>query len=225
MNCMEMIAIQTPPSSRRPALGSMDFGLFSRYRIPILPYALAHDVSSASASAKKIGYPIALKLVSSRFLHKSDSGALALNVRDESVLRQEYARLVALARGDKAVSILVQAYRPGRFELIIGGRTDPQFGPVLMLGLGGIYTEVLRDTALRVCPIDEAEARSMIRSLRAYPILSGARGRKAIDEDALVRLLLNVARLMENEKPSELDINPVLVRNDGIWAADARVLR
>lgn len=219
------MAIQTQSSSPdRPALGAMDFALFKKYGIPILPYALAKDAGSASIFAKKIGYPVALKLISSRFLHKSDSGALALNVRDETTLVVEYTRLAAMGRGDKT-SILVQAYRPGRFELIIGGKTDPQFGPVIMIGLGGIYTEVLRDTALRICPLDKTEARAMIHSLRAYPILSGARGRRPMDENALVRLLLNVARLMEKEKPAELDINPVLVRNDGIWAADARVLK
>ena len=206
-------------------MGTMDFDLLERYQIPLLSYALAPDADSAALVAKKIRYPVALKLISSKFLHKSDAGALALNIRDETTLVLEYARLHALAGGDKSSSILVQAFRPGRFELIIGGRTDPQFGPVIMLGLGGIYTEVLRDTSLRVCPIDAAEARAMIRSLRAYPILSGARGRKPMDEEALVRVLLDAAKLMEKEKPRELDLNPILVRNDGIWAADVRVLR
>ena len=123
------------------------------------------------------------------------------------------------------VPILVQAYRPGRLELIIGGRTDPQFGPVVMLGMGGIYTEVLRDISIRICPLDVREARSMIRSLKSYPILAGARGRKPVDEEALVRILMRVSRLMEKEKPKELDLNPVLVRDDGLWAADVRVIK
>ena len=206
-------------------MGTMDFALLKHYGIPTLPYAIAPDAQTACREAKKIRYPVALKLISSKFLHKSDAGALALNVRDETVLVLEYARLMSLAVGDRQASILIQAFRPGRFELIVGGRTDPQFGPVLMLGLGGIYTEVLRDTALRICPIDKAEARAMIRSLRAYPILSGARGRKPMDEGALVRVLIDVAKLMAREKPRELDLNPVLVRDDGVWVADVRVLK
>ena len=211
----------SPTHSR---LGTMDFALLKRYGIPLLPYAIANDASMAAQAAKKIGYPVALKLISSKFLHKSDAGALALNIRDETVLVLEFARLRKLAAGLPS-SILIQAYRPGRFELIIGGRTDAQFGPVVMLGLGGIYTEILKDTALRVCPIDAAEARSMIHSLRAYPILAGLRGRKPMDEGALVRVLLQVAKLMEKEKPRELDLNPILVRSDGIWVADVRVLK
>jgi len=203
----------------------MDFSLLHHYGIPALPCSISSDLSSALSSAKKIGYPVALKLISSKFLHKTDSGALALNIGSESYLRSEYARLMKMASGDKKASILVQAYRPGRFELIIGGRLDPQFGPVVMLGTGGIYTEVLRDISLRVCPLDEREARSMICSLKSYPILAGARGRKPVDESALARILVRVSRLMEKERPSELDLNPVLVRDDGLWAVDVRVLR
>lgn len=203
----------------------MDFDLLKRYGIPILPHAIAKDIGSARKAAAKIGFPLALKLISSRFLHKTDSGALALNVGNEHYLRTEFERLMRMAKGDKQASILVQAYRPGRFELIVGGRMDPQFGPVVLLGTGGIYTEVLRDISLRVCPLDEREARAMIRSLKSYPILAGARGRKPVDEAALSRILMRVSRLMENERPAELDLNPVLVRDDGLWAADVRVLR
>ncbi len=212
----------------------MDFALLRRYSIPILDYALVRDLPSAVRAAQKIRYPVVLKLVSSRFLHKSDAGALALNVRDRAVLEIEFKRLAKMggakegrgkAAGTISPTILVQAYRPGRFELIVGGRTDPQFGPVVLLGSGGIYTEVLRDTSLRVCPIGKEEARSMLHSLKSYPILAGMRGRKPMDEEALYALLLRVSRLMERERPAELDLNPVLVRNDGLWVADVRVLK
>ena len=215
----------------------MDFKLLEHYGIQVLPHAIAKTKSEALHSALRIGFPVVLKLVSSKFLHKSDVGALALNVRDRSVLEIEFKRLEKMGRPLKAggatkiggeknsPTILVQAYRPGRFELIVGGRTDPQFGPVVLLGSGGIYTEVLRDTSLRVCPLNKEEARSMLRSLKSYPILAGMRGRKPMDERALDALLLRVSRLMEHERPAELDLNPVLVRDDGLWVADVRVLR
>ena len=202
----------------------MDFGMLRHYGIPVLPYAVVKTRSEALRAASRIGFPLALKLISAKFSHKSDAGALALNVRDRSVLEIEFKRLAKMGGADSP-PILVQAYRPGRFELIVGGRTDPQFGPVVLLGSGGIYTEVLRDTSLRVCPINKGDARSMLRSLRSYPILAGMRGRKPMDERALDALLLRVSRLMERERPAELDLNPVLVRDDGLWVADVRVLR
>lgn len=209
----------------------MDFKLLEHYGIQVLPHAVVNTKAEAFRAASRMGFPVVLKLVSTRFLHKSDAGALALNVRDRTVLEIEFSRLAKLGGetkngGEKiSPSILVQAYRPGRFELIVGGRTDPQFGPVVLLGSGGIYTEVLRDTALRVCPLNNEEARSMLRSLKSYPILAGMRGRKPMDEQALYALLLRVSRLMERERPAELDLNPVLVRDDGLWVADVRVLR
>lgn len=203
----------------------MDFNLLERYGIRVLPHAIAKTKSEALRAALRIGFPVVLKLVSSKFLHKSDVGALALNVRDRTVLEIEFKRLAKMTKEKISPSILVQAYRPGRFELIVGGRTDPQFGPVVLLGSGGIYTEVLRDTSLRVCPLTSEEARSMLRSLKSYPILAGMRGRKPMDEKALYALLLRVSRLMEKERPAELDLNPVLVRDDGLWVADVRVLR
>ncbi|MCL6089045.1 MAG: acetate--CoA ligase family protein [Candidatus Marsarchaeota archaeon] len=203
----------------------MDFALLRRYSIPILDYALASDLPSAVRAAQKIRYPVVLKLVSARFLHKSDAGALALNVRDRAVLEIEFKRLAKMGGNEPSTTILVQAYRPGRFELIVGGLLLKPQKPVVLLGSGGIYTEVLRDTSLRVCPLDREGARSMLRSLKSYPILAGMRGRKPMDEEALYSLLMRVSRLMERERPAELDLNPVLVRDDGLWVADVRVLR
>jgi acyl-CoA synthetase (NDP forming) len=202
----------------------MDFSLLSKYKLPVLPFQKVFSIDQAVRAAKKIGYPIALKLISPNILHKSDVGALALNIRDRWVLESEFRRLEKMA-SKKPTCILVQGYRPGRFELIIGGRTDMQFGPIVLLGSGGIYTEVLRDMAIRICPINKAEAISMIRSLRSYPILSGARGRMPIDEGMLAKLILRVSLLMQKEMPLELDLNPVLVRNDGFWIADVRIIR
>ena len=204
----------------------MDFHTLEHFDVPVLPYTLCSSMDAAQKAAAKIGFPVALKLISAKFLHKSDSGALALNIAGPEKLAKEYGRLAEMAKDSPdGYSILVQAFRPGRSELIIGGRLDPQFGPVILLGLGGIYAEVLRDTSLRVCPIDERDAHEMIHSLKCYPILAGARGRKPVDETALIKILMGVSRLMVQSRPSELDINPLLVRDDGLWAADARIIR
>ncbi len=203
----------------------MDFGMLRHYGIPVLPCAIVKAPAEAFRAASRMGFPVALKLISSKFSHKTDAGALSLDVQTPQKLEKEFERLLRLDKGSESSSILVQAFRPGRAELILGGRLDPQFGPVVLLGLGGIYTEVLRDASLRICPVDEWEAREMLRSLKCYPILAGARGRKPIDEGALIKIITGVSKLMLHERPSELDINPLLVRDDGLWAADARIIR
>ena len=220
--------------------GTMDFATLEHYGVPVIPYSVVNSLDGAQKAAAKLKFPVALKLISAKFLHKSDSGALALNVIGPEKLALEYDRLAGMARSAQPsngnnlanangasaeFSILVQAFRPGRSELIVGGRLDPQFGPVILLGLGGVYAEVLRDTSLRVCPIDEREAAEMIHSLKCYPILAGARGRQPIDEAALIKILMGVSKLMIQVRPSELDINPLLVRDDGLWAAGARIIR
>ncbi len=200
----------------------MDFDLLEHYNIPVLAHANAKTPAEAVRAASRMGFPVALKLVSSKILHKTDAGALSLDLRSAEQVEKEFARLMKI---DASGSVLVQAFRPGRAELIIGGRLDPQFGPVVLLGLGGVYTEVLRDASLRICPVSGWDAREMLRSLKCYPILAGARGSKPIDEGALIKIITSVSKMMVREKISELDINPLLVRNDGLWAADSRVIR
>ena len=147
------------------------------------------------------------------------------NLKSEATVTGEFARLSKLVPSSSFEGVLVQQYTPARLELILGGRMDPQFGPVLLFGMGGIYAELLRDTAVRVCPVDEAEAGRMVRSLRSFPILAGARGQAAVDEKALAKILVCVSSLMMSAKPNELDINPLLVTRKGLFAADARVIR
>lgn len=212
---------------RHPALAdrAMDFGLLERFRIPVLPYRIVQDSDAAVSAVRRIRYPVALKLVSREVLHKSEHHALSLNLHDDASVMREFARLRRLVPPCAFGGILVQKYVPARLELIVGGRLDPQFGPVLLLGMGGIYTELLHDVSLRICPIDEPQAHAMIRQLRAFPILAGARGQKPVDEKSLARLLAAASRMMMAARPRELDINPLLVTPDGLYAADARVIR
>ncbi len=221
-----MLAKDATPSSKHEGGRSiMDFALLERYGIPVLPYAFVRTLPQAVAAAGRIGYPVALKLVSSRVLHKSEHHALALNLKSAQTVELEFNRLSHLAARTGTDTLLVQKYAPARLELIVGGRTDSQFGPVLLVGLGGIYTELLHDMALRICPLDEAGALDMLRSLKSYPILSGARGQRGVDERALANLLVNASKLMMEHQPRELDINPLLVVGDQLLAADVRLLR
>lgn len=200
----------------------MDFSLLQKYGIPALPCQICHSKKEALDAAKKIGYPLALKLISANFLHKSEAHALALNLKDEDSLSSEFLRLSKLSPGSP---ILVQKFCPISLELIIGGKTDEQFGPTVMVGLGGIYAEIFGDTQIRVCPISDADARSMISSLKSFAIIRGARGQSGANLTQLVKILKSLSKLMENEMPKELDINPLVLTNGELMAADIRVIK
>lgn len=204
---------------------TMDFPLLERHGIPAVPHHVAQTSAQAVHAAKALGFPVALKLMSPKVLHKSEHHALSLNLQDEKSVEREFSRLSHLVPTSSFEGILVQRYLPSRLEIIIGGRTDAQFGPVLLLGMGGIYTELLNDVALRVCPVDEALALQMIRSLKAYPLLAGARNQAGIDLHELARILVRTSELMMQSKPQELDINPLLATQHGLLAADVRVIR
>ncbi|PIT84845.1 acetyl-CoA synthetase [Candidatus Micrarchaeota archaeon CG10_big_fil_rev_8_21_14_0_10_45_29] len=201
---------------------TMDFTLLSKYNIPCLPFAFAKNAQDACMHAKKIGFPVALKLISSKVLHKSEHHALSLNLKDEYSVKKEYARLQKLTPPHDP--ILVQKFSPSTIELIAGGKMDSQFGPTIMVGLGGIYTEILKDVSIRICPAQERDIRSMIAQLKSFPVLKGARGQSGISLSQLAKILHSLSLLMEKEQPAEIDINPLLLTSDGLVAADVRVL-
>lgn len=209
------------PSQKKPK-STMDFALLKKYGIPVAKNAFAKNPTEAAAAAKKIGYPVALKLSSEKALHKTEKGAVALGIQNEGALLSEAGRLFSI---DPEGQVLVQEMLKPRAEFIVGGKTDPQFGQIVLFGLGGIFVEVLKDKSIRICPIEEEEALIMIRELRTYPILAGARGGVAADEAKLAGIIAGASRLMEKEKLSELYINPLVWTKEGFIAADVRVIR
>ncbi|MCX8175158.1 MAG: acetate--CoA ligase family protein [Candidatus Micrarchaeota archaeon] len=204
----------------------MDFRLLSKYGISYPASKTVSSLEEALAAAEKIGYPVAMKALCSQVLHKSDRGGVVLDVSSAGEAEKAYHLLVERYRGLKLDGILVQKMAGKQaVELIVGGKRDPQFGQLIMLGMGGIFVEVMRDVAFRICPIGEQDAQEMIHELRAYPILAGARGRKPVNERALVATLLSVSRLLLSEDPKEFDINPLLADDKGCVAVDVRMLR
>jgi acetyl-CoA synthetase (ADP-forming) len=144
-------------------------------------------------------------------------------------VRAAYRRILENVRrnrpGARVVGVLVQEMAPASTEVIVGALKDPQFGPALMFGLGGVFVEVLKDVTFRIAPVSEAEAREMIREVKAYPVLKGYRGMPAADVDAIVGILLGVSRLvMEHEVVKELDLNPIMVYEKGAKVVDARIV-
>jgi acetyltransferase len=188
------------------------------FRIP--RSVLAKTVGEAVEAASTIGYPVVMKVASPDILHKSDIGGVRLNVRDAEQLRDLFDLLIYRAQRfmpDADIwGVQVQEMVPTGKEVIIGVNRDPQFGPLLMFGLGGIYVEVLKDVTFRIAPVARAEAVDMIDEIRSYHLLRGVRGEKPSDLDAIVDAILRVSQLVTDfPEIVEMDINPLTVHEAG----------
>jgi len=200
------------------------FGLLESYGISVARYASATTVEDCAAAAGKIGFPVVLKVDAESVVHKTDSGAVALGIRDVDAVRQQVAEW-SKRFAEASPRYLVQEQLEGGCEVIIGAKAEPGLGHILMFGLGGIYVEVLKDVSFKLAPVTQREAREMIQSLRASCLLTGVRGQAGVDLDALAETIQRVSQLVdENPEIRELDINPVFAFEEGIKAADVRVM-
>lgn len=199
------------------------------YGIPVTRFKVALSQDEAGKFADQIGYPVVLKIVSPDVLHKSDVGGVVLDLKNASDVEDAYKKIIANVKKHKPdakiVGVLVQEMAPSSTEIIVGATKDPQFGPALMFGLGGIFVEVLKDVTFRIAPITESDAREMITEVKAYPILKGYRGQPAVDVEAIVKILMNTSRLvMDHQEIKELDLNPIMVYEKGAKTVDARII-
>lgn len=199
------------------------------YGIPVTKFKLAKNEAQAVEFAEEIGYPVVLKIVSPDVIHKSDVGGVTINIKDAEDVQKAYERIMDSVKrhkpNAKIVGVLVQEMAPQSTEVIVGATKDPQFGPTLMFGLGGIFVEILKDVAFRIAPVTEDEAREMIAAVKAYPLLKGYRNAPPADIEAIVRILLNTSRLvMEHQEIKELDLNPIMVYEKGAKTVDARII-
>jgi acyl-CoA synthetase (NDP forming) len=203
-------------------------GLCAAFDIPTAEWAVVEDVESAVVAAGLIGYPVALKVLSPDIVHKSDIGGVALGVKGPKALREAFTtlmrRLTGRAPDAYHSGILVQRMLDGGHEVIVGGKRDPSFGPVVMFGLGGVYVEILQDVAFRLAPLTRDDAVEMISEVKGSHLLRGPRGEPSADVEAIVDALLALSRLLvECPEVMEIDINPLLVFEEGVKAVDARV--
>ncbi|MDE3096023.1 MAG: acetate--CoA ligase family protein [Chloroflexota bacterium] len=197
--------------------------------IRVSPARLAKTAGEAATIADGLGYPVVLKVVSPQITHKSDVGGVELDIASAADVRAAFDRIVAAARQhapDATIDgVAVQRMEPPGIEVIVGMTKDPQFGPVLMFGLGGILVEVLKDVAFRVVPLTERDARQMIHEIKGYPLLEGYRGHDPADVAKLEQLVLQVSAFVEQHpEVAELDLNPVFAYKDGAIAVDARIV-
>jgi len=209
------------------AVGSMEGqALLQSFGVPTAAAKLANTADEAVAAAKTLGYPVVLKIESPDILHKTEAKGVALNLGDAAAVRGAFSTLVANAKQYKAdariAGVLVQAMAQGDVELVIGLKRDPTFGPVVMVGLGGVLIEVFKDVVFRVAPVTEAEALRMLEELKSRVILDGVRGKPPVDKKALAKMISNVSRFGAAAGPrlAELDLNPVLAGPQGVTAVD-----
>ncbi|HET91186.1 MAG TPA: CoA-binding protein [Chloroflexi bacterium] len=193
--------------------------------IPTPEFRFAATEAEAVRGCREIGYPVVMKVVSPDILHKSDVGGVIVGIGDDGAARDGFRAMARAASGQDFRGVVIYPVIRDAVEVLLGLSRDPQFGPVVAVGLGGIYTEVWRDVALRVAPVDRAEAEAMIREMRSFPLLTGARGQAARDVDVLADTLVAFSQLpFRYPDIAEVDLNPVFLLERGLVVGDVRVI-
>ena len=198
--------------------------------IPYPEFGFARNQQEAAEIAARIGYPVVLKIIAKGVIHKSDIGGVIVNLINKESVIEGFSQLQSLiTTGDSEAefqgAIVCKQVQNGT-ELIVGGLHDVMFGPTLMVGMGGIFTEILKDVSFRVIPLQKIDALEMLTELKGFPILKGARGTAKADLEALTGFLLKISDFMaQNQWIKELDLNPVRISGDKIYVLDARILK
>ena len=199
--------------------------LLQEIGIPVPVQKLTSSKEDTISAAEEIGFPIVMKLMAEDVVHKSDTGAVKLNLKTKEDVFKAYDDLMSIpSQEEKKISVQKMADEPIT-ELIIGMTTDPQFGPALMFGIGGILVELLEDVSFRIAPITEYDANEMIHEIKGFPILDGYRGKPKADIDAIVEVLMKISDLVtKHEEINEMDLNPVFIYDKGLICVDARII-
>lgn len=198
--------------------------VLASYRIPVTIEELVDSVEDLFKAAAKIGYPVVMKGCSADIAHKTEKGLIRVDVRNDEEAASAFKEITAAMDGADR-SVLVQQMVKGQRELVVGLIRDPQFGPCVMFGLGGVFTEVLKDTAFRVAPLEKRDALEMMQEIKAHKILEAVRGMAPTDKDMLAEILITIGQIgIENEAIKEIDINPVIISDGKPVAVDALVV-
>jgi acyl-CoA synthetase (NDP forming) len=230
---MQPVAALPPATATRSLSEAQAKGQLQASGIGLLPSTLASTLEQAVAAANAMGYPVVTKIASEQIVHKSDIGGVKVGLQDADQLRLAWSDIMDAARlhrPDATIDgLLVEKMAPrGGLELMIGVTRDPVFGHVMTFGLGGIYVEILRDVTRRMLPLSAGGAAAMVREMRCFPLLDGARGRPPADLAALETLLLRISDfVMQNAgRIEEMDLNPVWIgsRGEGVFPLDAVII-
>ncbi|MEE4265662.1 MAG: acetate--CoA ligase family protein, partial [Desulfobacteraceae bacterium] len=189
--------------------------LLEKFGIALPPERFVSSIADVAAAADSMGYPVVLKGIGVRLMHKTERGLVHLNLRDSSAV-ENAAQSISAGAGKELDGFLLQPYIVGRREFVAGLFQDPQFGPVVMFGIGGVFTEAFSDVAFRLAPLSETDAREMLGEIQGQALLGDFRGEKAVRQDELIQILLGLSRIGETHPEiAEIDINPLLANPEG----------
>lgn len=195
--------------------------------VPVPRFVLAKDMVEAIEASDKVGYPLVLKLVSPDLTHKSEVGGVALGIKNRAELEQKWSEMI-LTVADEIPTALIEGFLveemvPKGVEVIVGAIRDPQFGPVVMFGMGGVAVELMKDVSYRLAPVTREEAFEMMGEVKGFPMLTGFRGGTVKDLGSIAEVIMKVAGIIEKvDGLKELEINPLVVHERGAVAVDAR---
>jgi acyl-CoA synthetase (NDP forming) len=198
--------------------------VLASYQIPITREVMVETSSDLFPATQEIGYPVVMKGCSPELSHKTEKGLVRIDVRNDTEALNAFNDIMFGMNGNRG-AVLVQEMVKGRRELVIGLIRDPQFGPCVMFGLGGIFTEILRDVSFRLAPLEKRDALEMMNEIKAHKILDAVRGMEPVDRDILSEMLINVGNIgLTNDTIKEIDINPVIISGGRPIAADALIV-
>jgi len=198
--------------------------VLASYDIPVTREIIIQKNNDVISAAHEIGYPVVMKGCSPEITHKTEKGLIRTDIRDDKEALDAFNDIMAGMNGSHG-SILIQEMIKGKRELVIGLIRDPQFGPCVMFGLGGIFTEILKDVSFRLAPLEKRDALEMMDEIKAHKILDAVRGMEPVNRELLSEMLINVGRIgVENDAIKEIDINPVIISGSRPVAVDALIV-
>jgi len=203
--------------------------ILKRIGIPVVETRLATNLKETVSISQRLGFPVVLKITSPDVVHKTDSDGVKLDLKNISEVKKAYHDILGSVKKKYPRALIhgisVQKMAPPGTEVIIGTSIDPQFGPVIMFGLGGIFVEVLKDVSFRVIPVDQKDAQEMIQEIKGFPILRGYRGKEPANIPSLVGMILKISKFVnENPRIKEMELNPIFAYKDKALAVDARMI-
>ena len=229
MSSVTKIFEETIATDHKVITEEISKSVLKKYGVKVPGYALVNSTKEATKAARKLGYPLVMKVVSPQILHKTDVGGVKVGLQNEKEVKRAfndmYKRL-SKKKGVQLKGILLEKMVPQGVELIVGLQNDPQFGPVIMVGLGGVLTEIFKDVAFRMLPITVADAKSMLQELKGAKILQGFRGSKPIDQNMLAKALVQIGKLGVDNAGyfDSIDFNPIVVYPKSYYVVDAKIL-
>jgi acetyl-CoA synthetase (ADP-forming) len=221
-------ALKLAMREKRNLTEAESYSLLSEYGIPVPKYLIAYSEKEAIEAGEKLGFPLVMKIISPDIIHKSNLGGVAMNIINSLQIKKVYKNIISQVREKrpdaKINGILLYKQAPKGVEVIVGMIRDPQFGPTVMFGLGGIFVEILKDVAFRVCPVERTDIEEMLAEIEGIKMLQGYRGRPRCDVKAIIDIIMEISRLALNYSViTEIDLNPIIVYEKGAVVVDAKV--